>query len=170
MSEAGILPQIIEVISWILLTGGGLVCVIGAIGMLRMPDVYTRIHAVSVIDGLGAGMLLVGMVLQAGFTLTALKLLIILALLLFTVPVAAHALARGALHRGIRPQLGRPAGQEDKASRAALARLLGSPPAKEDAPGTPDAAPPASDPPASDPPTSASPPDVGDPPPDAGPR
>lgn len=127
MSEAGILPQIIEVVSWILLAGGGIVCVIGGIGMLRMPDLYTRIHAVSVIDGLGAGMLLVGMALQAGFTLTALKLLIILALLLFTVPVAAHALARGALHRGIRPQLGQTAeGREDKASRAALAHLLGT--------------------------------------------
>lgn len=127
MSEAGILPQIIEVVSWFLLAGGGIVCVIGGIGMLRMPDLYTRIHAVSVIDGLGAGMLLVGMALQAGFTLTALKLLIILALLLFTVPVAAHALARGALHRGIRPQLDRNAdGREDKGSRAALAGLLGT--------------------------------------------
>lgn len=121
---------LLDIVSWILLAGGGLVCLIGAIGMHRMPDVYTRMHAVSVIDGLGAGMVLVGLALQAGFTLTALKLLIVLALLLFTIPVATHALARGALHRGVRPRLAR----DDAASRAALAKTLGQAPMADPAP------------------------------------
>ena len=72
------IAQILHIVSWFLLVGGALVCLIGAIGMHRMPDLYTRMHAVSVIDGLGAGMLLVGMALQVGFTLDALKLLVVL--------------------------------------------------------------------------------------------
>ena len=119
------IAQILHIVSWFLLVGGALVCLIGAIGMHRMPDLYTRMHAVSVIDGLGAGMLLVGMALQVGFTLDALKLLVVLALLLFASPIAAHALARGALHRGVRPLLDR----EDKATRPVLARLVDKPPA-----------------------------------------
>ncbi|MEQ8345700.1 MAG: monovalent cation/H(+) antiporter subunit G [Sneathiellaceae bacterium] len=123
MTDPGAL--LLEILSWFLLAGGGTVCLIGAIGMHRMPDLYTRMHAVSVIDGLGAAMLLVGMALQAGFSLIALKLVVVLALLLFTSPIAAHALARGALHRGVRPkQL-----TEDRATRTVLARLVDRPPA-----------------------------------------
>lgn len=124
---------LLDIASWFLLAGGGLICLIGAVGMHRMPDLYTRMHASSVVDGLGAGMILIGTVLQAGFTLTGLKLVILEALLLFTSPLAAHALARGALHRGVRPRLG----HEDAAARAALGRVLGQAPtlAPEDRPG-----------------------------------
>lgn len=135
----------LHIVSWILVVGGGIVCLIGAIGMHRMPDLFTRMHATSVIDGLGAAMLLIGMALQLGFTLGALKLLIVLALLFFTSPIAAHALARGALHRGVRPKLA----HEDQATRRVLARLIGKPPAPHADPGPPDddaAAPPAAGP------------------------
>jgi multicomponent Na+:H+ antiporter subunit G len=70
-----------------------------------MPDVFTRLHAVSVIETLGMGFIILGLILQAGFTLVAAKLIIIAAFILLTSPVATHALAQAALHAGIRPQL-----------------------------------------------------------------
>jgi len=94
-----------DILSWVLLAAGGMFCMIGALGLLRMPDFYTRMHAASVIDTLGAGLLLLGMMLQAGLTLISVKLLLIAALLFFTSPTATHALARAAHLRGIEPKL-----------------------------------------------------------------
>lgn len=93
----------VDIASWICLCLGGLFYVIGAVGLNRMPDVFTRMHAVSVADTLGAGLLITGMVLQAGPTLVAAKLILIILVLLFTGSVATHALARAALQDGIEP-------------------------------------------------------------------
>ena len=95
----------IDGLSWICLVAGGLFCVVGAVGMLRMPDFYTRMHAVSVIETLGAGLILLGLLLQAGLTLVAVKLLIIALLIFFTSPTATHALALAAMERGVKPLL-----------------------------------------------------------------
>ncbi|MGH8633011.1 MAG: monovalent cation/H(+) antiporter subunit G [Burkholderiales bacterium] len=94
-----------DILSWVLLASGGVFCMIGALGLLRMPDFYTRMHAASVIDTLGAGLLLLGMMLQAGLTLISVKLLFIGVLLFFTSPTATHALARAAHLRGVEPKL-----------------------------------------------------------------
>ncbi len=96
---------LIEVSSWILLVSGAAFCLVGALGLLRMPDFYTRMHAASVTDTLGAGLLLLGMILQAGAGLIAVKLLFIGILLFFTSPTATHALARAARVRGVEPKL-----------------------------------------------------------------
>lgn len=95
----------IDLISWAMLLAGGGFCMVGAIGLLRMPDFYTRMHAASVTDTLGAVLVLGGLVLQAGFTLVAVKLLIIGLLLFFASPTASHALARAAMARGLQPLL-----------------------------------------------------------------
>ena len=95
----------VGILSWICLVAGGAFCVIGAIGLVRMPDFYTRVHAASVTDTGGAGLLLLGMTLQAGFTLIAVKLLMIGLLLLFANPTATHALVKAALARGLQPLL-----------------------------------------------------------------
>jgi multicomponent Na+:H+ antiporter subunit G len=95
----------IDAASWVLLVAGGLFCIVGAVGLLRMPDFYTRVHAASVTDTLGAGLILLGLILQAGLTLIAAKLVIIGLLIFFTSPAATHALARAALGRGLRPLL-----------------------------------------------------------------
>lgn len=100
------MSAVLDAASWILLAAGGIACVIGAVGMLRMPDFYTRIHAASVSDALGAGLILAGLLLQAGWTLVAVKLVVIGLLLLFTSPAATHALAKAALERGLAPLLG----------------------------------------------------------------
>ena len=96
---------LIDIASWILLVAGGLFCIVGGIGLLRMPDVYTRMHAASVTDTLGAGLVLLGLILQAGWTLVMAKLVIIGLLIFFTSPAATHALARAALGRGLKPRL-----------------------------------------------------------------
>jgi multicomponent Na+:H+ antiporter subunit G len=95
----------IDAASWACLVAGGTFCIIGTIGLIRMPEFFTRIHAASVTDTLGAGLILVGLVLQAGFTLVAAKLLMIGVLILFTTPTATHALARAGLARGLKPLL-----------------------------------------------------------------
>lgn len=95
----------LDALSWFCLLAGGFFCVVGAIGLLRMPDFYTRMHAASVVDTLGAGLILLGLILQAGFTLVTVKLLMIGILLFFTSPTATHALARAAMLRGLHPVL-----------------------------------------------------------------
>lgn len=92
-------------LSWALILAGGFFTLVGAIGLIRMPDVYTRMHAASVADTLGAGLLLLGFMLQAGLSLVLLKLVFLFVLFFFVSPVATHALANAALHYGIEPQL-----------------------------------------------------------------
>jgi multicomponent Na+:H+ antiporter subunit G len=93
----------LDIASWALLLGGGAFCLVGAVGVLRMPDFYTRVHAASVTDNVGSFAILLGLVLQAGLTLTAAKLAIVALLIFFTSPAATHALAKAALERGVRP-------------------------------------------------------------------
>lgn len=96
---------VIDIASWALLVGGGAFCVIGAVGLLRMPDAFTRLHAASVIDTMGVGMIVIGLMLQSGWTLTTARLGIVLILVFFTSPVASHAIARAMRHRNVEPVL-----------------------------------------------------------------
>lgn len=95
----------VDILSWILIVIGSLSLLTGGIGVLRFPDVYTRMHAASITDTLGAGALLLGLILQAGFTLVAVKLFFILMFLFFTSPTASFALAHAALSSGVEPKL-----------------------------------------------------------------
>ena len=99
------MTAITEYLGWFFLVSGGLFCIVGAVGLLRMPDFYTRMHAASVTETLGAGLILLGLLLQAGLTLVAAKLLMIGLLIFFTSPAATHALARAAMARGLAPKL-----------------------------------------------------------------
>lgn len=92
-----------DILSWICLLAGGAFSVIGAVGLIRMPSLFTRMHAASVTDTLGAGLILLGLMLQAGFTLVAVKLAILGLLIFFASPTATHALASAALTRGVDP-------------------------------------------------------------------
>lgn len=111
----------LDIVSWALILAGSFFTVAGAIGLVRMPDVYTRMHAASVTDTLGAGLLLAGLMVQAGIGLVSLKLLFILILFFFMGPVATHAVAQAALHAGIRPQLA-----EDRTKRLDNPDIKGS--------------------------------------------
>lgn len=79
----------------------------GTIGVLRLPDFYTRIHAAGMTDTLGAEMILLGLIIQAGFSQMTLKLLMISFFLLLTSPTATHAVAHAAHRAGLKPKLGK---------------------------------------------------------------
>jgi multicomponent Na+:H+ antiporter subunit G len=76
--------------------------VIGALGLVRLRGFFPRTHASSVIDSGGAGLILAGLLLQAGWTLVAVKLVAIGVLIFFASPTATHALANAALARGLK--------------------------------------------------------------------
>ncbi len=97
---------LIDALSWILIVGGGVFVVIGAAGVVRFPDFWSRLHAASVADSAGMILLVLGMCLQAGWTLVTVKLLIIGAFLFITGPTATHAVANAALATGMRPKEG----------------------------------------------------------------
>jgi len=94
--------MIVEVLSWILLVSGGLFCVIGGVGILRFPDFYTRTHAASITDTLGAGLILGGLMVQGGLTLITAKLGMLVLFTLFASPTAAHALVKAAYAHGVK--------------------------------------------------------------------
>ncbi len=98
-----IVNHILFYASWALLAAGGLLCVIGAFGLVRFPETYTRMHAAGVIDTGGALLILAGLMLQSGLTLETVKLALIMFFLLFTSPTAGYALARGTWSAGHRP-------------------------------------------------------------------
>ena len=94
----------LEPLSWWLVLAGSGFCVVGALGLVRLKGFYVRTHAASVIDSAGAGLLLAGLLLQAGWTLAAVKLVTIGLLIFFSSPTATHALANAALARGMAPE------------------------------------------------------------------
>lgn len=96
---------VITSVTAIFLLLGGFLCLTGGIGILRFPDFYTRMHATAVTDTLGAGLILIGLMLQAPDVLVLVKLVIILLMTLFINPVASHALAQAALKSGLSPLL-----------------------------------------------------------------
>ena len=96
---------IIDSLSWIsLLIGCGL-GLSGAIGIFKFKDFYTRLHAASITDTLCVFFIVAGLILQSGFTLVSVKLILVVALLWLTGPVASHALIRSAYQTGLKPKL-----------------------------------------------------------------
>jgi len=103
----------LDIVSWTLLSAGGVFVLIGGIGALRMPNLYTRMHAASVTDSMGAILVLVGVMVQAGLSLASIKLGAILIFLLITSPTSSYALASAALLSGIKPEEKNSAGQRE---------------------------------------------------------
>lgn len=93
----------IYLLQWTLIGTGSAFVIIGGIGLIRFPDLFTRFHAAGVTDTLGAGCIIAGLMIQAGFTLICFKLFLILVFLFITSPTATHALAKAALHGGVTP-------------------------------------------------------------------
>jgi len=95
----------IELIAGVFLALGGFFVMVGGVGMLRMPDLYTRMHAASVTETIGTLLIMIGLMMLTGWTLASFKLFAILMFLLFTGPVAAYAVANTALIAGVKPRL-----------------------------------------------------------------
>lgn len=93
----------LDIASCVLLTLGGVCVFVGGVGVLRMPDLYTRMHAASVTDTAGPLLVMLALALQAGWTLPLFKLAAVVAFLLVTSPTSAYALANAAMLSGHRP-------------------------------------------------------------------
>lgn len=76
--------------------------VVGSVGMLRLPDVFTRAHALSLTDSIGALFVLVGLAIYQGLGVNSLKILVVLGLIYLLNPVIAHATIRAAYRAGAR--------------------------------------------------------------------
>lgn len=97
---------VLDALSWLLLGAGAFFTLVGAVGMLRLPDVFARMHAAGMTDTMGAGLILAGLCFQTGDATVAARLLLVGAFLWFTSPISTHALARAALQTGVRPLTG----------------------------------------------------------------
>lgn len=87
----------------ILILIGAAFCLLAALGVLRFPDVYTRLHASSKAGPLGAGLILSGAGVASGDPVTLLRSLLGLVFLILVSPISAHLLARAALRSGVPP-------------------------------------------------------------------
>jgi multicomponent Na+:H+ antiporter subunit G len=95
----------LDILSWFCLSAGAVFGVVAGIGLVRLPDLFTRMHAAGIGDTLAAGLIILGLMLQAGPTLNSVKLALIIFFIIFTSPTSTHALAKAALHGGVKPQL-----------------------------------------------------------------
>jgi multicomponent Na+:H+ antiporter subunit G len=95
---------VLDVVSAVLLAAGTFLVFVGGVGVMRMPDFYTRMHAASLTDTGGAALVIAGLLVQGGFSLASAKLLAIFLFLFLTSPTASYALANAALLSGLRPQ------------------------------------------------------------------
>ena len=94
---------LISILSGFFILLGVLALLIGALGLLRLPDVYCRIHAVGMIDTAGASFIILGSAIHEGVSLVTVKLLFIGIFLFFTSPIATHAVAQVAHKSGVVP-------------------------------------------------------------------
>ena len=92
-----------EILSIIFIVAGSFFLIVAAIGMIRLPDMFSRSHAVSLTDSLGAFLMLIGIALHEGLGTNMLKILVVLALLYIINPVITHATVRAALRSGLIP-------------------------------------------------------------------
>ena len=97
------MEMIVNILSGLSISIGVVALLIGSLGLIRLPDVFCRIHAVGMIDTAGASFIILGMTIYEGFTLVTVKLLFVGVFLFFTSPIATHAVAQVAFLKGVKP-------------------------------------------------------------------
>ena len=102
------MAPVLDIASWVLLISGSFFVIVGGIGLLRLPDFYTRVHAASITDTVGAWLIILGLLLQVEHTLVGIKLIMILLFLILTSPLSSHALTKAAYYRETPMLRGRP--------------------------------------------------------------
>lgn len=95
--------NLLDWVSAALLLAGAFFFLAGTVGLLRFPDVYNRLHALTKADNLGLGLTVLGLVLQAGSWAVAVKLVLVWLLVLLAGASSAHLISASALRDGIRP-------------------------------------------------------------------
>lgn len=94
---------LIDLATGVLLVAGCAFFLAGSVGLVRFPDVYCRLHALTKADNIGLGLIIIGLAIQAETPLYAVKLLLIWVLVLISSAGACHLLARNALRTGLKP-------------------------------------------------------------------
>lgn len=107
MSPAVIVEYGLDAVSAALMITGAVFVLAGAIGMMRLPDFYTRMHAAGVTDTLGAELIIIGLMFQSGWSLVTVKLALLGLFVFLTSPTATHATANAAYKAGLKPVLTR---------------------------------------------------------------
>ena len=93
----------VDLLSVVLIFAGGLFFIAGTVGLLRFPDLFTNLHALSKADNLGLGLVVMGLLLRVATPGDAVKLLLIWVLAMFSASTTCHLIARKALRTGERP-------------------------------------------------------------------
>ncbi len=93
----------LNLVSWLLLMSGSFFVVISGVGLVRLPDFFTRMHAAGIVDTMGSSLIIAGLLVQEGATQVSVKLLLILVFLFFTSPTSTHAVGHAALAAGLVP-------------------------------------------------------------------
>ncbi len=99
------MEMVLPLLSILFFCIGIIAVLIGAFGLIRLPDVYSRIHAAGIIDTMGAACFLLAMICLAGWSLVTVKLVLIGVFLVFTSPVSGHAITQAAWSQGIKPKV-----------------------------------------------------------------
>ena len=110
------MEALIDILSGLSIAVGIVALVTGSIGLLRLPDLYSRTHAVGMMDTAGVGFIILGLIIHEGFTLISVKLALVGIFLFFTSPIATHAVAQVAFRAGLKPVL-----EEDRSAPTAKA-------------------------------------------------
>ena len=97
------MSDIQSIICVILVVIGILFMLVGSLGILRLPDFYSRTHAVSKSDTLGIIFIILGLVVYEGLTQSSLKLLLVVLFIALANPIGTHALAKAAIKKGLEP-------------------------------------------------------------------
>lgn len=99
------MDALLDILSWACLMTGAFLGITGAVGLFRLPDFFARMHAAGITDTLCTMLIILGLILQAGWSMTSMKLVLIVLFLTYTSPTAAHSLAKAALEGGLKPWL-----------------------------------------------------------------
>lgn len=92
-----------EIVSLILIAAGAFFLLVGSVGILRLPDFYSRTHATGKSDTLGLMLAMLGLAVHEGLGINSAKLLVVIVFVALTSPVGTHALTRAAYQTGLRP-------------------------------------------------------------------
>ena len=94
---------LVDILSGLCIAAGIIALLVGALGLIRLPDLYSRTHAVGMMDTSGVGFIILGLIIHEGFTLISVKLALVGIFLFFTSPIATHAVAQVAHRSGLKP-------------------------------------------------------------------
>lgn len=92
-----------EIIAAVLIFLGSIFTVFGGLGVVRLPDVFIRMHAATKIGTLGSGLIMVGVAVHFGDAGVVIRCALIALFLLLTAPIGAHMIGRAALRTGVKP-------------------------------------------------------------------